>query len=78
MKIEILGPGCSKCKFLEELVGIACKEAGIKAEISKVSEIGEIVAKGVFSTPGLIIDRKIKSTGRVPTVAEIKGFLKAR
>jgi len=76
MKIEILGPGCSKCKFLEEQVQLACKEARVEAEISKVIEIDEIVAKGVFSTPGLIIDGKLKSFGRVPAMPEIKNFLK--
>ena len=78
MKIEILGPGCSKCKFLAEQVSLACKEAGIKANVSKTTEIDEIVAKGIFSTPGLIIDGKVKSTGRVPTITEIKKFLKAK
>ena len=78
MKIEIVGPGCSKCKFLAEQVSLACKEAGIKADVSKTTEIDEIVAKGIFSTPGLIIDGKVKSTGRVPTITEIKKFLKAK
>ena len=56
MKIEILGPGCSKCKFLAEQVSLACKEAGIKADVSKTTEIDEIVALVIlFSTiAGLI------------------------
>jgi small redox-active disulfide protein 2 len=75
MKIEILGTGCSKCKLLEELVEVTVKESGMNAVISKVTEIEQIASRGVFSTPGLIIDGKLKSSGRVPTLAEIKGFL---
>ena len=51
MKIEILGTGCAKCQKLEELVHEAVKESGVKAEISKVKDIKQIMAYGVMTTP---------------------------
>jgi small redox-active disulfide protein 2 len=76
MKIEILGTGCPKCKKLEENVRKAVEESGEKAEIVKVTDIAKIVEYGVMSTPALVIDGKVKSSGRIPEVKEIKDWLK--
>lgn len=75
MKIEVLGPGCPKCKSLIALVERVVKETGVPAVIVKVDDIGEITKRGVFSTPGLVIDGKIKSIGRIPSIAEIKKWI---
>ena len=76
MKIKILGTGCPKCKKLAELAGQAVKESGIEAEITKVTEINEIMNYGVMITPALVIDGEVKSAGKIPGIEEIKSWLK--
>jgi small redox-active disulfide protein 2 len=75
MKIQILGTGCPKCKQLEANARKALEETGKKAEIIKVTEIDKIIGYGVMSTPALVIDGKIKSSGRIPDSGEIKKWL---
>ncbi len=71
MNIKILGSGCRNCTLLMENTEAAIKEAGIAAEISKVTDIKEIMAYGVMSTPALVIDEKVVSFGRVLKPKEI-------
>ena len=75
MKIEILGTGCPKCKILEENARKAVAEAGVKAEIIKVTDIAQIIGYGVMSTPALVVDGDVKCYGRLPDVKEIKKWL---
>ncbi|MEM4153031.1 MAG: thioredoxin family protein [Candidatus Pacearchaeota archaeon] len=75
MKIEILGMGCPKCKQLEANARKAVEEAKKKAEIVKVTDINEIITRGVMATPAIIIDGKLKAYGRIPEVEEIKKWL---
>jgi len=74
MKIEILGTGCSKCKALEENVKKAVADAGIFAQIEKVEDIVKIMDYSVMSTPALVIDGEVKSTGKTLNSEEIKAF----
>jgi len=76
MKIEILGPGCPRCKMLEENVRKAVAETGVKADISKVTAIDKIIEYGIMSTPALVIGGEVKSSGKIADVAEIKKWLK--
>ena len=76
MKIEILGTGCPKCKQLEANARKALEEVGKKAEIVKVTDINKIVDYGIMSTPAIAIDGKVKSSGKVADVEEIKKWLK--
>ena len=73
--IEVLGPSCSDCLKLELAAARAAREAGVEAEIRKVTDDLRIRAYGVTSTPGLVIDGIVASTGRVPTSTEIAGWL---
>jgi small redox-active disulfide protein 2 len=75
MKIEILGTGCAKCKTLYENVKKAVEEGGKNADIVKVEDIPSIMKHGVMSTPALVIDGQVKFSGKVASVAEIKGML---
>ena len=75
MKIQILGTGCSKCKTLTANAEAAVKKLGIVAQIEKVERIADIVQFGVMTTPALAIDGKVKSAGKVLTVAEIEALL---
>ena len=76
MKIEIIGNGCPRCRQLEANAKKALEETGKKAEIVKVMDMNEIIARGVMATPAISIDGKIKASGRIPDVEEIKGWLK--
>jgi len=76
MKIEILGTGCPKCETVAKNVQSAVRELGIQVEVVKVTDIGEIAARGVMLTPALAIDGDIKAVGKVPTVEEIRAWLK--
>jgi small redox-active disulfide protein 2 len=71
MKIEILGTGCSKCNELEAKVKQAVAQSGKFVQIEKVADLQKIMGYGVMSTPGLVIDGDVKSTGRVPDIGEI-------
>jgi len=76
LKIEVLGPGCMRCETLEKNVRAAVQEMGIAAEVTKVSEIKEIAARGVMMTPGLAIDGQLKSSGHLLTVIQVKKMLR--
>jgi len=78
MKIEILGTGCSKCKTLEEATKLAVAQSGQFAQIEKVEDIVKIMEYGVMSTPALVIDGKVLSSGKVLNVAEIVEMIKAQ
>lgn len=65
MKIKILGSGCKNCVTLAENTKAALAELGTDAEIEKVTDFAEIAKYGVMSTPGLVIDEKVVSYGKV-------------
>ena len=71
MKIEILGTGCAKCKTLEENAKQALAKIGGFHELKKVEDIVEIMNYGVMSTPALVVDGSVKSSGKVLNVDEI-------
>ena len=73
--IEVLGPGCNNCQRLETAAREAVLLAGVEAEVVHVTDYAEIAAKGVMNTPGLIIDGKVVSIGRVPSVGDIAVWL---
>lgn len=76
MKIEILGTGCAKCNELEMKVKQAVAQSGKFVQIEKVSDLQKIMGYGVMSTPGLVIDGIVKSTGRVLSVEDILILIK--
>jgi small redox-active disulfide protein 2 len=75
MIIKILGSGCKKCVALGENALAAAKAIGKDAEIVKVTDFAQIAAYGVMSTPGLVIDEKLMSSGKVLTPQEIERLL---
>lgn len=76
MNIKILGSGCKKCVALAENATAAAQAEGVDAEIEKVTDIIAIAGYGIMSTPGLVINEKVVSSGRVLTVADIGMLLK--
>ncbi len=77
MNIKILGSGCKKCAALAANAQAAADAAGIPVEIEKVTDFVAIAGYGVMSTPGLVIDEKVQSTGKVLSTAEIGAMLQA-
>ncbi|MEI6057222.1 MAG: thioredoxin family protein [Lentisphaerota bacterium] len=75
MKIQILGTGCAKCKKLAETTEEAAKALGIQYELEKVTDIVKIMQLGVMMTPALVVDGKVKSIGKVPSVDEVRNIL---
>lgn len=71
MEIKILGTGCPKCKALEKVTREAVKEMGIDAQILKEEDIMKIMSYGILQTPGLVVNGKVISTGRVLSSKEI-------
>lgn len=76
MKIEILGMGCAKCKKVAMSAEQAVKEIGINAEVVKIEKIDEIMKYNVLMTPALVVDGEVKCSGKIPTVEEIKQWIK--
>jgi small redox-active disulfide protein 2 len=75
MEIKVLGPGCPKCKQTEQNVKDAVVETGVNATVEKVTDLMEIAGYGVFGTPAVVIDGKVKSVGKIPTKEDVKAWL---
>jgi small redox-active disulfide protein 2 len=75
MTIKVLGPGCTNCKTLEQRTREAVEQLSLDAVIQKVEDYQEMSSYGIISTPGLVIDEKVVSQGRVPTVEAIKDLI---
>lgn len=75
MKIEVLGTGCSKCQALTLHVKEAVAKKGLFVQIEKVEDIMQIMSYGVTSTPALVIDGNVVSSGKLLSVDEIVALL---
>lgn len=76
MIIKVLGTGCKNCQTLEALTKQAILELNVVADVIKVTEMREIMAYGVMSTPALVIDEKVVLAGRVPKLEPLKSLIK--
>lgn len=77
MQIQILGTGCARCARLAEVAERAAEELEVEFTLEKVQEIDRILALGVLSTPALLVDGRIRVSGKVPSVEEMKKILKS-
>ncbi len=75
MKVEILGPGCARCRATEEVVRRALAELNLVADIEHVTDPLQFARRQVLLTPGVVIDGQVKSSGRVPSLEEVKAWL---
>jgi small redox-active disulfide protein 2 len=75
MKIEIMGPGCYKCQTLAANVKAAADKLGAPYELVKVTQINEIMQRGVMMTPALALNGEVKSAGKVLSEAEVTTLL---
>jgi small redox-active disulfide protein 2 len=76
MEIKILGGGCARCDRLEKLAREVAKELMVEAAFTKVKDMDAIMAYDVMSTPALVIDEDVKSSGRVPRREEIAEWIR--
>ncbi len=77
INIKVLGSGCANCKRVEAIARKAVETLGLEAEIEKVTDFEEIMKWPILSTPGLVINDKVVSSGRIPIEAEVAAWLKA-
>jgi len=75
VEIKVLGSGCARCNQLERDVINVLAEMDVAADVEKVQDIQKIMSYNIMSTPALIINGKVKTTGRVPRIAELKKFI---
>lgn len=75
LTIKVLGSGCANCKRVEQIVRKLVAEMSLEAEVIKVTDYNDIAAYNVLSTPGLVINEKIVSTGRIPAPSEVTTWL---
>ncbi len=75
LTIKVLGSGCANCKKLEAVTRQVVDQMAVEAEVIKVTEYPDIMAYNIMSTPGLVINEKVVSSGRIPSPAEITTFV---
>lgn len=76
MEIKILGSGCSSCNDLLKRTEKVVEELGLESNFEKVTDMVQIMSFGVMKTPALVVNGKVKASGRVPSVEDIKDLLK--
>jgi small redox-active disulfide protein 2 len=75
LTIKVLGSGCANCKRVEQIARKVVADMAMEAEIIKVTEYPEIMKYHILSTPGLVVNEKVVSSGRIPTPAEVTTWL---
>ena len=75
MDIKVLGPGCPKCQQTEKIVKEAVAEAGVDAQVEKLTDTMEIAGYGVFGTPAVVVDGEVKSVGKIPKKQDVIGWI---
>jgi small redox-active disulfide protein 2 len=76
VEIKVLGTGCPNCKKLEEVTRQAAAESGADVTVTKVTDIEQIMAYPIASTPALVIDEKVRSSGRIPKKEQVVAWIR--
>lgn len=76
MEIKVLGPGCAKCKEAEKIVKEAVAEAGVSANVEKVTDLMKIAGYGVFGTPAVVVDGQVKCVGKIPKKEDVLSWIR--
>ena len=76
LNIKVLGPGCANCRKLEEVAREAVSQLGVEAAIEKVTATEAILAYDILKTPGLVINEKLVSSGRIPAVGSVVEWIR--
>ena len=75
MQIKVLGPGCPRCEEVYKRTAEVLQEMNLTAEVEKVKDIKQIMEYKILATPGLIINGKVKCTGKIPAKSQIKQWI---
>lgn len=75
LTIKVLGSGCANCKRLEQIARKVVADLALEADVIKVTDYNDIMAYNILSTPGLVINEKVVSYGRIPSPAEVTTFV---
>jgi small redox-active disulfide protein 2 len=75
MEIKVLGPGCKKCRATKEAIRQVVDDLGLDIQVEEVADMSEIVKYNVLTTPGVVIDGKVISSGRIPSKKDIESWL---
>lgn len=75
LTIKVLGPGCANCKRLEQIANKVVSDLAVEAQIIKVTDYNDIMSYDILSTPGLVINEKVVSYGRIPSPAEVSNWV---
>ena len=76
LNIKVLGTGCANCRKLEEIAREAVSQLGVEAAIEKVTATEAILAYDILKTPGLVINEKLVSSGRIPAVGSVVEWIR--
>jgi small redox-active disulfide protein 2 len=75
VSIKVLGTGCPNCKKVEAIAREAIADLGVEAAVEKVTDMRAIMGYGIMSTPGLVVEGKVVSAGRIPSKAEVTSWI---
>ncbi|MFL7868673.1 MAG: thioredoxin family protein [Anaerolineales bacterium] len=75
LTIKVLGSGCANCKKVEAIARQAVANMGVEAEIIKVTDYADMMQYNIMSTPGLVINEKLVSAGKIPNEAQVTSWL---
>ena len=75
MNVKVLGTGCANCKNTIALVQAVASEKGLTIELEKVEELRDIMAYGIMSTPGVVINGAVVHAGGVPSRQKVEAWL---
>ena len=73
--VKVLGTGCANCKTTLKLIEDVAREKGVEVQLEKIEDLKQIMAWGVLSTPGVVVDGKVVHAGGVPVRAKVEGWL---
>lgn len=75
MEIKVLGTGCKKCRNTKKLIEQVAREKGSNVEIQEVKDLMEITEYNVMSTPGVVVNGKVVSSGKVPSKKDVEAWI---
>lgn len=75
LTVKVLGPGCANCRRVEQIARKAAADLALEVEFVKVTEYADIMQYPILSTPGLVVEGEVVSSGRVPSAAEVTTWL---